>query len=42
VIVGGVAVWRAFQAEVGPGDTRVLGVFALLILVLALLARGVG
>jgi Zn-dependent protease len=42
VILSGVAVWRAFQVDVGPGDTRVLAVFATLILVLALIARGLG
>jgi Zn-dependent protease len=41
-IVGGVAVWRAFQLEDGPGNQRVLGTFAILILALALLARGIG
>ena len=41
-IVGGVAVWRALQQETGPGDTRVLATFAVLIIALSLLARGVG
>ena len=41
-IVGGVAVWRALQQEAGPGDSRVLATFAVLVLGLSLLARGVG
>jgi Zn-dependent protease len=41
-IVGGVAVWRALQRETGPGDTRVLATFVVLVLTLSLLARGVG
>ena len=41
-IVGGVAVWRSLQKEVGPGDTRVLATFVVLVLALSLLARGVG
>jgi Zn-dependent protease len=41
-IVGGVAVWRAMQRQVGPGDSGVLATFAALVLVLSLLARGVG
>jgi len=41
-IVGAVAVWRALQQDVGPGDTRVLGTFVVLVLALSLLARGVG
>lgn len=41
-LVGGVVLWRALQQQVGPGDNRVLATFALLVVVLALLARGVG
>ena len=41
-IVGGVAVWRALQQETGPGDTRVLATFMMLIVALAWLARSVG
>jgi Zn-dependent protease len=41
-IVGAVAVWRAMQQEVGPGDSRVFATFAALIIALAFLARGVG
>jgi Zn-dependent protease len=41
-IVGGVAVWRAMQRDVGPGDTRVLATFAALVIVLSMLARSVG
>ncbi len=37
LLVGGVAVWRALQAEAGPGDRRTLTTFALLVLVLSLL-----
>jgi Zn-dependent protease len=41
-LVGGVAVWRSLQKETGPGDTRVLATFVVLIIALAWLARGVG
>jgi hypothetical protein len=41
-IVGGVAVWRALQRDVGPGDRRTLMTFVVLIVVLSLLAQGVG
>jgi Zn-dependent protease len=41
-IVGGVAVWRSLQQETGPGDTRVLATFIVLVVALSLLARGVG
>jgi Zn-dependent protease len=41
-IVGGVAVWRALQQETGPGDTRVLATFVVLVIALSLLARGLG
>ena len=41
-IVGGVAVWRAMQKDVGPGDARVLATFVALVFALSLLARGVG
>jgi Zn-dependent protease len=40
-IVGGVAVWRAMQKEVGPGDARVLATYVMLVMALSLLARGV-
>ena len=40
-LVGGVAVWRAMQKDVGPGDARVLATFTVLVLALSLLARGV-
>jgi Zn-dependent protease len=42
LIVGGVAVWRSLQRETGPGDTRVLATFVVLIIALSWLARGVG
>lgn len=42
IIVGGVAVWRAVQREVGPGDRRVLATFVVLVGVLAWMARAVG
>jgi len=41
IIVGAVAVWRAWQPEVGPGNTRVLATFVGLVTALSLLARGV-
>jgi hypothetical protein len=41
-IVGGVAVWRALQQDAGPGDTRVLATFVVLVAALSLLARGIG
>jgi len=41
LIVGGVAVWRSFQREAGPGDTRILATFVTLVIALAWLARGV-
>jgi hypothetical protein len=41
-IVGGVAVWRTLQQETGPGDTRTLATFVVLVIALSLLARGVG
>jgi Zn-dependent protease len=40
-IVGAVAVWRALQGETGPGDSRVLATFVMLVMALSLLARGV-
>ena len=40
-IVGAVAIWRATQKDVGPGNARVLATFVMLVLVLSLLARGV-
>jgi Zn-dependent protease len=42
IIVGGVAIWRSLQRETGPGDTRVLATFVVLVITLSLLARGVG
>jgi Zn-dependent protease len=42
LIVGAAAVWRAFQREEGPGDTRALATFAVLVILLSLLTRGVG
>jgi Zn-dependent protease len=41
-IVGGVAVWRAAQREVGPGDRRVLATFVVLVVALSWIAKGVG
>jgi Zn-dependent protease len=41
LIVGGVAIWRAWQSDPGPGDTRVLATFVLLVTALSALARGV-
>jgi Zn-dependent protease len=41
-IVGGVAVWRAAQREVGPGDRRILATFVLLVVLLSWIAKGVG
>jgi len=41
-IVGGVAVWRAVQRDVGPGDRRVLATFVLLVVLLSWIAKGVG
>jgi Zn-dependent protease len=41
-IVGGVAVWRASQKEVGPGDRRVLATFVLLVVLLSWIAKAVG
>ena len=41
-LVGGVAVWRALQRETGPGDSRVLATFVVLVVALSLLARGLG
>ena len=42
IIVGAVAIWRALQRETGPGDTRVLATFVVLVVALSLLARGIG
>src|SRR5205823_6329641 len=39
VLVGGVAVWRAMQRETGPGDTRALATFVVLVLALSAIAR---
>ena len=41
-IVGGVAVWRAAQREVGPGDRRVLATFVILVAALSWIAKAVG
>ena len=41
-IVGGVAVWRASQGEVAPGDRRVLATYVLLVVLLSWIAKGVG
>jgi Zn-dependent protease len=40
-LVGGVAVWRAMQRNSGPGDTRTLAAYGVLVLALSALARGV-
>jgi len=40
-IVGGVAIWRAAQKEVGPGDRRVLATFVVLVFALSWIARAV-
>lgn len=42
LLLGGVAVYRAFQREAGPGDRRVLATFVVLVAALAWLAKGVG
>jgi len=42
LIVGGVAIWRALQQETGPGDSRVLATFVVLVAALSWLARAVG
>ena len=41
LLVGGVAVWRALQQDAGPGDSRVLATFIVLVAALSWLARGV-
>ncbi len=41
-IVGGVAVWRAAQKKVGPGDSRVLATFIVLVVLLSWIAKAVG
>jgi Zn-dependent protease len=41
-VVGAVAIWRAFQHDVGPGSNRVLATFVTLVVALAWLAKGVG
>jgi Zn-dependent protease len=41
-VVGAVAVWRSFQQQAGPGDTRTLATFVMLVIALSWLARGVG
>jgi Zn-dependent protease len=40
LVVGGLTVWRAFQREEGPGNSRVLAVFVALVMSLSLLSRG--
>jgi Zn-dependent protease len=42
LVVGGVAVWRAVQQDAGPGDSRVLATFVVLVAALSWLARSVG
>jgi Zn-dependent protease len=41
-LVGGVAVWRAAQKQVGPGDRRVLATFVVLVVLLSWIAKAVG
>lgn len=41
-IVGGVAVYRAWQREAGPGNRGALITFAILLAALSWLAKGVG
>jgi Zn-dependent protease len=41
-VIGGVAIWRALQRDTGPGDTRTLATFVVLVVSLSMLARGVG
>jgi Zn-dependent protease len=41
VLIGGVAVWRAFQRESGPGDRGALATFVVLVVALSILARTV-
>jgi Zn-dependent protease len=41
LILGGVAIWRAWQSDAGPGNTRVLATFVVLVAALSVLARGV-
>jgi Zn-dependent protease len=41
-IVGGVAVWRAAQKQVGAGDRRVLTTFVVLVVALSWIAKAVG
>jgi hypothetical protein len=40
-VIGGVAIWRVLQRHTGPGDTRTLATFAVLVMSLSSLARGV-
>jgi Zn-dependent protease len=42
LLVGGVAVWRALQHDAGPGDTRILATFVVLVVALSMLAHGIG
>ena len=42
ILVGGVAVWRAVQRDVGPGSGRVLATFVVLVAALSWMAKGVG
>jgi Zn-dependent protease len=41
-IVGGVAVWRAAQRVVGPGNRNVLATFITLVVLLSWIAKAVG
>jgi Zn-dependent protease len=41
-IVGGVAVWRAAQREVGPGNRQILATFVVLVVALSWIAKAVG
>jgi Zn-dependent protease len=42
ILIGAVAVYRAFQKESGPGDRRTFATYLVLLIVLTWLARGVG
>lgn len=41
LIVAGVAAWRSFETEAGPGNPRVLATFVMLVFALSIMARGV-
>jgi Zn-dependent protease len=41
-IVGGVAVWRSAQKQVGPGNRQILATFVVLVVALAWIAKAVG